>query len=355
MKPISRRSWVLADPEKDTVRSVLIQAGVTGFIPAVLIHLGLQGLAAAGPPPDPFPDPSDKPKLVETLPNPGELAVRRVAAAMRSRPHYPATESAVEFALYLYAVSRAETDLEMARRLAEELEDSPGVRRVRSRLARAGGEAGDGEGPPLEFKLETDNMADRLEVLEIAVAAAMFSGSPEIIGKATHLARVLVEEISEAEDPRLDASVLEYCKAARRVWEMGFITGHDTWKKTAKRMLAAVLTEALESETIAPAAALAAARMETYPVQMVLIGSADDPDLRELRQASYRLFEPRKLLLNLDPIVDATRLEELFYPVELAPVLFICVESICSPPINTAEGLEARVREILDVASGIPE
>ena len=88
---------------------------------------------------------------------------------------------------------------------------------------------------------------------------------------------------------------------------------------------------------------------------MVLIGSAGDRALGDMRRASYSLFEPRRLLINLDPKVDGPRLEELMYPPELAPVLFICVESICSRPIQTSDDLEGQVRHILDLSAGSPE
>ena len=206
---------------------VLIQAGVTWFIPAVLILLGLPGPAGAGPPKDPFPDPADKPKLAETPPNPGELAMQRVAAAMRSRPDYPATESAVEFALYLYAVSRDEADLEMAGRLAEKLEDSPGTARVRSQVARAGGKGHDRRGS-LRFDMESQS---GVETLEARVASAMVSGSPEAIQEMTSLAG---EMGARFENSKSKDSVLENCRVARSLWEVGFITGNDELKKKAE-------------------------------------------------------------------------------------------------------------------------
>jgi hypothetical protein len=88
---------------------------------------------------------------------------------------------------------------------------------------------------------------------------------------------------------------------------------------------------------------------------MALIGHAAEPVLVQLRQAAYSVFEPGKLMLNLDPAEDAARFAELLYPAELAPALFICVETVCSPPITQAQGLPERVREIRKLAADTPE
>jgi len=48
---------------------------------------------------------------------------------------------------------------------------------------------------------------------------------------------------------------------------------------------------------------------------------------------------------------DAARFAELLYPPDLAPALFVCVETLCSPPIKEADGLAAQVREIRKLAA----
>jgi hypothetical protein len=157
-----------------------------------------------------------------------------------------------------------------------------------------------------------------------------------------------------AEDTEADV-LLWNAEAALLLWETGFLVGDRFLQARAKRALRSVLDDALKDRRVAPAAALAAVRVSSHPVQMVLIGTPRDPTLAALREASHFLFEPRRLLLNLDPAVDTPRLVELSYPPELAPVLFICVESICSAPIKSEEGLDGKVKEILKLASSVQE
>jgi len=207
------------------------------------------------------------------------------------------------------------------------------------------------------------SFTDYLETLRTAHMAASLSGSTVMRGDAALIAHELVrrfwvedaerfrvpEEESEAATLRLNAS------AALLLWEVGYVEGDTFLKGRGQRVLNSILAEAVANRESAPAAGLAAARIGRYPVQMVLIGSTGDRVLGDLRRASYSLFEPRRLLINLDPAVDGARLEELMYPSELAPVLFICVESICSRPIQTPDDLEGQVKRILDLSAGDPE
>lgn len=209
----------------------------------------------------------------------------------------------------------------------------------------------------------SESLGDHLETLRTASMATALSGSTVMRDDAVRMARELVrrfwiedterfrvpEEDSEGATLRLNAST------ALLLWEVGYVGGDTFLKGRGQRVLNSILDEAVANRESAPAAGLAAARIGRYPVQMVLIGSASDRVLGDLRRASFSLFEPRRMMISLDPSVDGARLEELMYPPELAPVLFICVESICSRPIQTPDDLEARVKHILELSAGVPE
>jgi uncharacterized protein YyaL (SSP411 family) len=101
-----------------------------------------------------------------------------------------------------------------------------------------------------------------------------------------------------------------------------------------------------------PAAGLAATRFSEHPVQMALVGDPGDSTVRALREASWFVFEPRKILLSLDPATDTAHLTALGYPAEYAPALFVCVGTVCSPPLTSTEGLAGKVRDIVTLAGG---
>lgn len=199
-----------------------------------------------------------------------------------------------------------------------------------------------------------------LRMLRVLVATAELSGSPQIRGDAGKLALELVRRFwdegsaSFGSGPDAPALALQ-AGAARTLWEAGFLTADRLLTGRAGRVLDGIRERALRDPQALPAFGLAAARVSRHPVQMVLLGTAGDPTLADLRQRSYALFEPRRILLSLDPQADADRIQELGYPAELAPVLFVCVESICSPPIQSPDGLGKKVKDIVALAGGVEQ
>jgi hypothetical protein len=143
----------------------------------------------------------------------------------------------------------------------------------------------------------------------------------------------------------------ENARAALAVWEIGLVCGDALLRGRGRRALEGALEESLKDPQAMAAVGLAAGRMAGHPVEMALVGDPGEPTLVELRQAAYCLFEPSRVILNLDPAVDAARFAELLYPPDLAPALFVCVETLCSPPIKEADGLAAQVREIRKLAA----
>ena len=108
-------------------------------------------------------------------------------------------------------------------------------------------------------------------------------------------------------------------RAALALWRMGELTGDPLFTGRGKRALESVLDDALASPEAAPAAALAALAMDTPPVRMVVTGPPRDPGATALRQAAFFIFEPRKVLLGLDPSADASRIQALSLPAAPTP------------------------------------
>jgi uncharacterized protein YyaL (SSP411 family) len=201
-----------------------------------------------------------------------------------------------------------------------------------------------------------------VRTLQVLVETAQLSGAPELRKDAGRLARELIHRFWNDGAGRLDTgnlpperALMLQAEAARSLWEAGFLTGDRLLSGRARRILEGIRVEALARPAAAAAFGLAAARVTEHPVQLVLLGPPSDETLVTFRRDGYSLFEPRRLMLSLDPSVDGDRIQTLGYPAELAPVLFVCVESVCSAPIRTPQGLEAKVRELVRLARGIPE
>jgi len=202
--------------------------------------------------------------------------------------------------------------------------------------------------------------AATLRTLRVLTETAQLSGSPEIRDDAVKVALELVRRFwdeasssfgtgADAPGPGLQA------EGALAIWEAGFLGGNALLSGRAGRVLSGIRERAMADPAASASFALAASRASRHPVQMVLLGVSGDPTLTELRNESYCLFEPRRILLSLDPHVDGGRIEQLGYPPDMAPVLFVCVESICSAPIQAPEGLAKKVKDIVALAAGTQE
>lgn len=209
--------------------------------------------------------------------------------------------------------------------------------------------------------------------LQLALFVASLTGSGEDLEDAVQMGRRFIqshwdegrnlfrtEEGDEDESRDLLWDVRTTSRAAKVLWEIGYAAGDTALTVHAERALASAIPHA-ERELASDfpqarawtiPAALAAARIEDHPVQMVLLGDPEDSTLTALREACVAMFEPRKIIINLDPARDAERIETLMYPVELAPALFVCVESICSTPIKDPGKLESTVKAIVAAAPG---
>jgi uncharacterized protein YyaL (SSP411 family) len=201
-----------------------------------------------------------------------------------------------------------------------------------------------------------------LRAVETALQAGALAGSRDAREHAAALSREMIRSFwdkdaerfrvhEEEEDLAPWAVSFLNAEAARVLWEVGFVNGDTTLQNRARRALDTVFEAALQLPEAAPAAALAAARLESHPVQMVLIGPPRNEALMDLRHRCYFLFEPLRVMFTLDPDQDAVWMEEMGYPSEFVPALYICVETLCSPPIQTADAVEGTVREIKALAA----
>jgi uncharacterized protein YyaL (SSP411 family) len=144
-------------------------------------------------------------------------------------------------------------------------------------------------------------------------------------------------------------------RTALVAWEAGVLFGDTDLRKRGQQALESDLEAALQDMNAVAIAGLAAGRMSRPPLHLAIIGAAMDSTVTGLRQAAYFLFEPNKVILNLDPAQDGARMAELMYPADAAPAMFVCVETLCSPPIKDPAELEKQVAEIKKLAAQVEQ
>ena len=97
----------------------------------------------------------------------------------------------------------------------------------------------------------------------------------------------------------------------------------------------------------APVWAKAWDMLQRGPVHFVLVGSSSDRRTRRLLRAALRVYAPHKIVQALDPQDDIDRVEDLGFPVDGPPALYVCMSGMCMAPVYTP----AQVRRL---ASELP-
>ncbi len=396
---------------------------------AAILLVGAPVAAVAAPSAAGARAPAAKPSPPRAEASEGALgsAVASVAAALRNRNDYPATEEAVEFLLFLHARDHDRADLDRAGDLARRMDRTGGgipspqtfyevaqaggttvaqaekLLEERKRLMTVSGRAttdtfagfvrnlfaraaalhdpeavADGlyaAGDFFDRRTRSDgsrvvvlpgggkaaeaSFSDYVETLRAATTAVEASGSVPLRRDMDRIARQMISRFWNEKETRFDASPVDLAdmppsvvpllnaRAALALWEAGWVAGDPLLQGRAERALRSILTEALRDPETAPAAALAAAHMLNPPVLMALVGDPADPDLAGLRDACFYLFEPRKVLIGVDPAADTERMARLNLPGEPAPALRVCVEAVCSGPVTAPATVEDTVKQTM--------
>ena len=97
----------------------------------------------------------------------------------------------------------------------------------------------------------------------------------------------------------------------------------------------------------APVWARAWDMLQRGPVHFVLVGSSSDQRTRRLLRSALRVYAPHKVVQALNPQDERNRVEDLGFPVDGPPALYVCMSGTCMAPIFTP----AQVRNL---ASELP-
>jgi uncharacterized protein YyaL (SSP411 family) len=134
--------------------------------------------------------------------------------------------------------------------------------------------------------------------------------------------------------------------AANNLLRLGWILDRPEWRELAERTIGAV-GGLLETSPVAMPQMLATVDFALEsPQQIVIVGDADSADTRELIQAVYRRFLPRKILLLVDQTSDQSRFGKAgeFYDslesLDGKATAYVCENYACRLPTNDVAQLE---------------
>jgi uncharacterized protein YyaL (SSP411 family) len=117
--------------------------------------------------------------------------------------------------------------------------------------------------------------------------------------------------------------------AAMVFMDLYHITGSEDYKN-----------EAFKAARGLPEDSPAARKCRDTAYEFIVVGSQGDSGTGELIKKSFMFEEQCRVVVALDPVSDKARMDELGYEYRGEPVLYVCSENACFPPVIPGEGLK---------------
>jgi uncharacterized protein YyaL (SSP411 family) len=206
-------------------------------------------------------------------------------------------------------------------------------------------------------------LKDQVYMFQALLDGYEVSGDPEYLLKGERLAEIIIEEYEDRDSGgffdvarntgilgellRRDKNLEVNSVAAQNLTRLYYLTGNDVYREKAERSLTGFSTLAFTQEVMGAGFALALERFISYPVKIVLVGPKGNQETLKLHQEILRLYEPRKLVKFLDPNEDELQDGEITFPELDNPAVYVCIENLCSAPIETASNLKTTVKEFV--------
>jgi uncharacterized protein YyaL (SSP411 family) len=144
---------------------------------------------------------------------------------------------------------------------------------------------------------------------------------------------------------RLEKPLDENSLASMLLTKLHHGTGEDTYLEKAESTLEAVGGQYARYGYMASPYALAVDLFLNEPTRIVIVGSLKESGTNQLLKASLQAYDPRKLIIPLDPETDRERLNKLGYAVEAEPLAYICVGKTCFPPMSEPKEVHQKLSE----------
>ncbi len=91
--------------------------------------------------------------------------------------------------------------------------------------------------------------------------------------------------------------------------------------------------------------ALASLKLQQSPVLIRVVGSRSDERTIKMLKEALRIYEPRKIVQLFDPDEDSEKLPHLKFPAREEPVVYLCIEDICLPPIVEIKQMRQKIED----------
>jgi len=133
---------------------------------------------------------------------------------------------------------------------------------------------------------------------------------------------------------RLDKPLDENSALSMVLTRLYHATNDETYLERAKSTLDALAAIYGGYGYAASMYALATDLLLNQPTRIVVVGARNESATRQLHETSLRAYDPRKLVIPLDPDTDTERLQRLGYSTEAEPQAYICFGRTCLSPVT---------------------
>jgi len=152
--------------------------------------------------------------------------------------------------------------------------------------------------------------------------------------------------LSEAE-----VSLTDNALAAQALIRLARLAGDDQYLAWARAALSTFVRDYERYGTFSAGYALAVEQLLSEPLQVVVVGGADDPGVLELLRAAWLPYALNRAFLAVDPLWEAERLQALGYPAEPVPRAYACLGHACAEPAADASQVVAAIKRLSQTAS----
>ena len=116
-------------------------------------------------------------------------------------------------------------------------------------------------------------------------------------------------------------------------------TGDEAYHERARSTLKILSTEYTRYGYMASTYGLALDLFLNEPTRIAIVGPLQEPRVRQLLETSLRAYDPRKMVIPLDPETDRERLNRMGFTAEPEPRAYVCIGKTCYPPTTEPEEL----------------
>jgi uncharacterized protein YyaL (SSP411 family) len=193
-------------------------------------------------------------------------------------------------------------------------------------------------------------LTDQTSFGKALIDAYQSTGDTQYLSHAERLVRCLDEGLLDSKNggyydspprpdslgylKRLDKPLDENSALSMVLTRLHHATNDETYFEKAKSTLDALAAIYGGYGYAASTYALATDLLLNQPTRVVVVGARKESATRQLHETSLRAYDPRKLVIPVDPDTDTERLHRLGYSTDAEPRAYICFGRTCLPPVT---------------------